>query len=84
MANLRLISVRLENETIEALDRLAEKTEYRNRSQIMQNILRNVLTCADPNNLWQIIDTRFAYEKGYTVDFHANAQLCQQRNQRQD
>lgn len=84
MANLRLISVRLENETIEALDRLAEKTEYRNRSQIMQNILRNVLTCADPNNLWQIIDTRFAYEKGYTVDFHADAQLCQQRNQRQD
>ena len=84
MANLRLISVRLENETIEALDRLAEKTEYRNRSQIMQNILRNVLTCADPNNLWQIIDTRFAYEKGYTIDFHADAQLCQQRNQRQD
>lgn len=84
MANLRLISVRLENETIEALNRLAEKTEYRNRSQIMQNILRNVLTCADPNNLWQIIDTRFAYEKGYTVDFHADAQLCQQRNQRQD
>mgnify|MGYP003462544798 FL=1 len=84
MANLRLISVRLENETIEALDRLAEKTEYRNRSQIMQNILRNVLTCAGPNDLWQIIDTRFAYEKGYTVDFHADAQLCQQRNQRQD
>lgn len=84
MANLILISVRLENETIEALDRLAEKAEYRNRSQIMQNILRNVLTCADPNNLWQIIDTRFAYEKGYTVDFHADAQLCQQRNQRQD
>lgn len=84
MANLRLISVRLENETIEALDKMAEKTEYRNRSQIMQNILRNVLTCADPNNLWQIIDTRFAYEKGYTVDFHADAQLCQQRNQRQD
>lgn len=84
MANLKLISVRLENETIEALDRLAEKTEYRNRSQIMQNILRNVLTCADHNNLWQIIDTRFAYEKGYTVDFHADAQLCQQRNQRQD
>ena len=84
MANLRLISVRLENETIEALDKMAEKTEYRNRSQIMQNILRNVLTCADPNNLWQIIDTRFAYEKGYTIDFHADAQLCQQRNQRQD
>ena len=84
MANLRLISVRLENETIEALDRLAEKTGYRNRSLIMQNILRNVLTCADPNNLWQIIDTRFAYEKGYTIDFHADAQLCQQRNQRQD
>lgn len=84
MANLRLISVRLENETIEALDRLAEKTEYRNRSQIMQNILRNVLTCADPNSLWQIIDTRFAYEKGYNVNFHADAQLCQQRNQRQD
>lgn len=84
MANLRLISVRLENETIEALDRLAEKTGYRNRSLIMQNILRNVLTCTEPNNLWQIIDTRFAYEKGYTVEFHADAQLCQQRNQRQD
>ena len=84
MANLRLISVRLENETIEALDKMAEKTEYRNRSQIMQNILRNVLTCAGPNDLWQIIDTRFAYEKGYTIDFHADAQLCQQRNQRQD
>lgn len=84
MANLRLISVRLENETIEALDRLAGMTDYRSRSMIMQNILRNVLTCTEPNNLWKIIDTRFAYEKGYTVDFHADAQLCQQRNQRQD
>lgn len=84
MANLRLISVRLENETIEALDRLAGMTDYRSRSMIMQNILRNVLTCTEPKNLWKIIDTRFAYEKGYTVDFHADAQLCQQRNQRQD
>lgn len=84
MEKLKLTSVRLDPETLQKIDLMAEKANYRNRSFIIQNILRNVLSCAESEVLWQIIDTRFAYEKGYTVDFHADAQLCQQRNQRQD
>lgn len=84
MDKLKLTSVRLDPETLEKIDVLAEKQGYRNRSFIIQNILRNVLSCAESEVLWKIIDTRFAYEKGYLVDFRADAQLCQQRNQRQD
>lgn len=84
MEKLKLTSVRLDPETLQKIDLMAEKANYRNRSNIIQNILRNVLSCAEDDVLWKIIDTRFAYEKGYLVDFHADAQLCQQRNQRQD
>lgn len=84
MEKLKLTSVRLDPETLQKIDVLAEKQGYRNRSFIIQNILRNVLSCAESEVLWQIIDTRYAYEKGYTIDFHADTQLCRQRNQQQE
>lgn len=84
MEKLKLTSVRLDPETLQKIDLMAEKASYRNRSNVIQNILRNVLSCAEDDVLWKIIDTRFAYEKGYTIDFHADGQLCKQRNQRQD
>ncbi len=80
MENLKLISVRIEPETLEKIDQLAATADYRNRSQIIQNILKNVIECAADDTLWKIIDTKWAYDKGYKVDFNIDAQECLQRN----
>lgn len=39
MVNKKLISLRLEQETLEKIDQLADKASYRSRSSVIQNIL---------------------------------------------
>ena len=80
MENLKLISVRLEPETLKKIDDIAAKTTYRKRSFIIQQILRNVIECADSGALHKIIDTFFAYEKGYKVEFRIDRDALKNRS----
>lgn len=80
MENLKLISVRLEPEILKKIDELAAKQSYRTRSNIIQGILKNVIECADSGTLWRIIDTFFAYEKGYKVDFKVDREELKRRS----
>lgn len=80
MKNLKLISFRIEPETLKKIDELAASTSYRTRSGIIQSILRNVLECSDNNTLWKIIDTFLAYDMGYVIQFKIDAKECQKRN----
>ena len=80
MENLKLISVRIGSETLQKIDQLASTAKYRNRSQIIQNILKNVIECADDDTIWKIIDLKWAYDKGYIVNFNIDAQECLKRN----
>ncbi len=81
MENLKLISVRLEPETLKKIDELAAKATYRKRSNIIQAILKNVIECADSGALWRIIDTLFAYDKGYKVEFKVDREALMNRNE---
>lgn len=80
MENMKLISVRIDQKTLKKIDDLAASTNYRTRSGIIQSILRNVLECSNEYTLWKIIDTFFAYDMGYVMQFKIDAEECQKRN----
>lgn len=81
MENLKLISVRIEPEILKQIDELAEKQSYRTRSNIIQTILKNVIECADSGALWRIIDTLYAYDKGYKVEFKVDRETLKNRRE---
>jgi len=81
MENLKLISVRLEPEILKKIDELAAKQSYRTRSNIIQAILKNVIECADSGALWRIIDTLYAYDKGYKVEFKVDRETLKNRSE---
>lgn len=81
MENLKLISVRLEPEILKKIEELAAKQSYRTRSNIIQSILKNVIQCADSGALWRIIDTLYAYEKGYKVEFKVDREELKRRSE---
>lgn len=75
----KLISIRLDVETLAKIDQLAEKQSYRNRSLIINNVLKAVIDCSSSSTLARIIDTSFTYEKGFSLNFDRNAELCRER-----
>lgn len=75
----KLISIRLEAETLAKIDQLAEKQSYRTRSLIINNVLKAVIDCSSSSSLARIIDTTFPYEKGFSLTFERNADLCRER-----
>ena len=81
MENLKLISVRIEPEILKKIDELAAKQSYRTRSNIIQAILKNVIECADSGALWRIIDTLYAYDKGYKVEFKVDRETLKNRSE---
>lgn len=80
MDKMKLISVRLYSDTLAQIDLLATAQSYRKRSFIIQQILKNVLTCSDDDTLAKIVDTFGAYDKGYLVSFKIDAEQCKIRN----
>lgn len=75
----KLISIRLDAETLAKIDQLAEKQSYRTRSLIINNVLKAVIDCSSTSTLARIIDTTFPYEKGFSISFERNADLCRER-----
>lgn len=69
---LKLVSMRLPEEIINKIDEYAAKRRYMSRSQVVSNILLNVLECSDEFTLHKIIETWDAYSSGYTVHFTSN------------
>lgn len=66
---LKLVSMRLPEELISAIDIYASQRKYLTRTQVISNILLNVWECTDELTLHRIIDTWDAYSSGYTVLF---------------
>ena len=67
MPNLKLISIRLDDETLAMVEKLSRTASYRNRSFIIQRILKAVLTCTDDETLQHIIDSWDPYGDGLVV-----------------
>lgn len=69
---LKLVSMRLPEKIINTIDEYAAKRRYMSRTQVVSNILLNVLECSDDFTLHKIIETWDAYSSGYTVHFTSN------------
>lgn len=69
MENLKLISVRIEPETLRLIDKYAKRHDYYKRSAIINSILAAVIKCSDPQTLWKILTTWQPEKSGYEITF---------------
>lgn len=72
MEKLKLVSVRLEPDTLKKIDVIASKHSYWKRSTIINRILSNIINCSDKETLWKIISTISPHTCGYTVEFYVD------------
>lgn len=65
----KLISVRLDQETLELIDEFLDKQNYFTRSAVIDTLLSVIMKCADSDTIWKMMTTSFPYEKGCIVRF---------------
>lgn len=80
MENLKLISVRVDPETLRKIDDLAKRYDYYTRSSIINNLLGAVLKCAAGGTIWRMISEYYLYEKGYVVKCDKDPAVLAERN----
>lgn len=80
MEKLKLISVRIEPETLRKLDELARKHEYYNRSSILNRLLKAILTCSAGGTIFRMISEFYPYEKGYVCKFEKSKEAIELRH----
>lgn len=84
MEKTTLISVRMPDNLLKRIDSLVEGRSYRNRSYVMRRVLEHVLTCADEDNVFRLIDMEHAYDKGYVCTFERDLHALTERMQKDD
>lgn len=75
----KLISVRIDQETLDLIDKFLKHRSYYTRSAVMANLLYAVMKCSDNETLWQMMTTSFPYEKGCTVRFEVDKEIMVSR-----
>lgn len=80
MANLELLSVRIDTETKRAIEQLTVHHPYWKRNAIINQLLTTLIRCADNKAIWNMLSVTFAYEKGYVVKFEPDAEILRQRS----
>lgn len=67
MENLRLISVRLLPSTLKAIDAFVDAHQPMKRNAVINQLLTQLLECCDDADLWRMVSTNSAYEKGMVI-----------------
>lgn len=80
MANLELLSVRIDPETKRAIEQLTVHHPYWKRNAIINQLLTTLIRCADNKAIWNMLSVTFAFEKGYVVKFEPDAEVLRQRS----
>lgn len=79
MLKKKLITLRIEPELLEKIDRYAESKTYLSRSSVICNILDNVFSCSNAGTLYRLVETWFAYDKGFVIDFRKDDETLRKR-----
>lgn len=79
MISKKLVSIRLQADTLAMIDRVAAEQDYRTRTSVIEAVLMNVLQCADPDSLFRIVDTKHAYDKGFVARFDKDREAMARR-----
>lgn len=80
MENLKLISLRVDPETLRKIDEQAKRLNYCTRSSIINNILSAVLKCGDTGSVWRIISECYLYDKGYVIKCEKDPAVLKERH----
>lgn len=67
MSRTKLISVRIDEETLVRIDELSKCHKYANRSFVINHILRAVLQCAIGNQLWKLVYCYDPFSEGVKI-----------------
>lgn len=75
----KLISVRIDQETLDLIDQFIKHRSYYTRSAVMANLLYTIMKCADAKTIWQMMTTSFPYEKGCAIRFEVDKEIMVSR-----
>ena len=77
MDKTRVICFRMPESLLAKLDRLAHHTYNNSRSQVVLQLLNNLVDCADDGTLYKMVNSYDAYGRGYKITFQRDEnKLC--------
>lgn len=79
MEKLKLVSMRIERQTLEKIEKLAKNRDYCKKTSIMSKLLTRIFECADTETIFKMLAENWAYEKGYKVTFEVDKRLITER-----
>lgn len=80
MEKLKLISMRIERQTLEKIEKLA-KNHYCKKTTIMSKLLTRIFECADTETIFKMLAENWAFEKGYKITFEVDRKLITERTE---
>ena len=78
MEKLKLVSMRIERQTLEKIEKLT-KIHYCKKTSIMSKLLTRMFECADTETIVKMLAENWAYEKGYKITFEVDKRLITER-----
>lgn len=67
MSRTKLISLRIDKQTLVEIDKLAESHRYANRSWVINHLLKAVLQCTIGGQVWKLIHSFDPFSDGITI-----------------
>lgn len=69
MKNLKLISLRIDCDTLAAIDKITRESGIKKRSWVINNLLKACIDCSTPQTLHRLATEFDPLDKGYTIKY---------------
>lgn len=69
MKNLKLISLRIDCDTLAAIDKITRESGIKKRSWVINNLLKACVDCSTPQTLHRLATEFDPLNKGYTIKY---------------
>lgn len=67
MSRTKLISLRIDEQTLYEIDELAKSQRYVNRSFVINHLIKAVLQCTMGGQLWKLVHCYDPFSEGITI-----------------
>lgn len=67
MGKSKLISLRMNEETIKFIDDYCSKRSYFSRTYVIQHIIDAVIKCSSPEHFWKLMESYNPYSDGIII-----------------
>lgn len=69
MKNLKLISLRIDCDTLDAIDKITKESGIKKRSWVINNLLKACVGCSSPQTLHRMATEFDPVDKGYAIKY---------------